>query len=224
MPLWRLQRGRTENGIVVVILAILAVVAIGTLDRSGALSRAGVYVASAIVLAVLVCLAWFTGALPFLDSTQRGAVANRMARDLGATLTREDQPIWGGNTAAAYIVDWLGPGGRYKLQFDVTGVHFSGTGAGCNSASATVNVREGTFQIDGEGSALAEQLLDEPTRSALNSIDRLKGGKDDLSLHLGGGAISIYKQQPLSVRKTTTLIALGTPVIDKALALMKERG
>lgn len=218
------QRGTGSNGVVLLILGILALIAIAMLGRAGAIGGVAVYVACATVIGALGWLAWASGSLPFVDSAQRSAVANRIARNLGATLTHEDQPIWGGKTATAYLVDWQGPGGRYKLQLDVTGVHFSGTAAGCNPASATVSVREGTFRVDGEASALAERLLDEPTRNALNSIDRLKGGKGDLSLHLGGGAISIYKQQALSVRKTTTLVALGTTVIDKALALMKERG
>lgn len=207
---------------VLVILGILAVVAIGTLGRSQALDTTGVYVASAIVLAVLAWLAWMTGALPFLDSAQRGSVARALAKQVGGKLAAEERPIWGGKTATTYIVGWDGPRCRFALEFDVSGISFRGETKVGRTAQAIVSVREGAFVAQGEGTALAERLLDEQVRAALDAIDRLKGGNGDLSLHFAGGAASIYKQQQLSARKTAEMVALGTPVLEKAVALIRS--
>lgn len=217
------QRGFIDTSIVWVIVAILAVIAIGALDHAGMLGDTGVYVAVAVAVVAVGWLAWATGALPFLDTGMRAALAGRMAKRLNGTVSSYEHSVWGGKTALAYVVEWEGRQRRYRLEFDVSGTQLSARGPGAPARVATVSVNNGEFRCKGKGRAVAERLLDDNMRAALVSIDRLKGGDGDLSLHLSGDEIRIYKQQRLSASRTHQLVLLGMPVIERAIALLQEK-
>lgn len=187
------------------------------------LGEAGVYIGIAVAVAAVGWLAWVTGSLPFIDTGMRAALAGRMAKRLKGTVSSFEQSIWGGNTATAYAVEWEGRQRRYRLEFDVTGTTLSAAGPGGAARDAIISVSNGNFRCEGNGRVLAERLLDEGMRAALVSIDRLKGGGGDLSVHLSAGQVRIYKQQRLSASRTHELVLLGMPVIESAMALLQEQ-
>lgn len=216
------RRGSIEPEIIPVIVGLLLAVSIGGLARSGALGPMGLLCASLAASAMVVGLAWMTGALPFVDALARQRIARRMARRLGGRLRSESRPIWGGRAATAYLVEWedADTDTRYTLGLHVSGVSLCAEAREGGAPEVTIDVREGKLGVEGEGAWLANRLIDEEVRALLDAIDRLKGGEGDLSLHLGGRRASIDKGQLLSARKTRRLVALGMPVIKRALALM----
>lgn len=211
------------TGVPLLILGVIAVVALNALKDAGHFGETGFYAGVAVTAAVLGWAAWLTGALPVLDARLRASLAERMAKRLNGRVYSAEEQIWGGATATRYIVEWQSPRRPYTLEFGVSGMAFGARVPGGQAPRALVSVRNGEFAAEGEGKALAERLLDDNMRGALNAIDRLKGGGGDLSLHLSGDAVSIYKQQRLTASAAHQLVVLGTPVIERAIALMAAK-
>ena len=216
------QKGTIDNSIVWVVAGVMAVIAIGALERAGKLGETGVAIAVIVAIIGVGWIAWALGALPFVDTGMRAALAGRMAKRLKGSVTSYEHGIWGGKTAIAYAVEWEGRQRRYRLDFDVSGTTLSARVPGPAPREAAVSVRGGEFRCEGRGKAIAERLLDDHLRAALVSIDRLKGGEGDLSLHCSDGQVRLYKQQRLSASRTHQLVLLGLPVIERAIALFQE--
>ena len=155
------------------VLGIVAAIAVNALAQSGMVGKTGVYVAAAAAAALVLWFARVAGALPFMDTVSRATLAERMGRQFGAKVASRDVPMWGGSTDTAYVVEWDGPRCRLTLELGPTGTSLSADAPERAASGYEIAVSEGKFTVKGEGAA-AERLLDEGTRAALNTIDRLK--------------------------------------------------
>lgn len=148
----------------------------------------------------------------------RGPIARKVARSLGAEVTAEEQPIWGGKTAMAYRVPWQRGGREGTLLLDVSGTIATLRVPGGNAAALELTTFDSGEPVVGEGAGTpaASAFLSEQVRANLARIERL-GRRRALSVSVGAQGVTIYKHTHFGAKKTLLFLELCGPVFDRAL-------